>query len=214
MERDKAYSVIIQALGCLYKRDKNLFCNNEKNYERAIAFRLAHYIANIIEDDRQYDPSLSVDSEYERHIESPKACFDGCSTCLNGTCFITTERLAILNARKKARVDASETETELIKEVGVRPDIIVHERKTKTNFMVIEVKSPNNNELTERPDIIDAAKLTYMTCPRPEESKKYHYDLGIALCVVKDKAKIWTFIDGENQGSFTVPFMVNNTESL
>lgn len=200
MEVDKksVYSILFQSLSCLYKNDRKLFDYKGRNYERALAFRLAHYLANIVENDKHSGLELNVDNEYERHIEDPKSCFMGCDGCQNDECFVRVHKNEILQRRRTTDSDSLDN--------NVRPDIIVHERRTnENNCFVIEVKS-TGNDLKDNPDVYDAAKLTYLTCSNPESTNKYHYSLGIAISLTKSKSKIWTFVDGNIYRSFIVPF--------
>jgi len=94
-------------------------------------------------------------------------------------------------------------------DTNIRPDIIVHERRTNgNNCLVIEIKSLNNDNLAENPDVYDTAKLTYLTCPYPKDVHGYHYDIGFAIRLYRNKSKIWPFVNGKKLESFIVPFDV------
>lgn len=127
------------------------FINNDnflkENFsERAKCFRVGHYLANVIENQELISLGIVVDCEYNRcEYESKKLCKDY---------YIELEKLGKKSNGKK---------------LHVVPDIIVHKRGEKENYIVIEAK---NNCW----DYKDKAKVkTFVKCD------DYLYKVGILL---------------------------------
>jgi len=137
-------------------------------HERAIAHRLAFYFECALRNRQLLDDQsqLSVDCEYDRHIDDGKKL----RTILDQAFII--ER-------------AGRTWEELVDEPGViefliKPDIVLHERRTDDhNLVVIELKKASSRELREYDDL----KLTIFTTPKPAG---YNYRLGYAVTVRDD----------------------------
>ncbi len=182
MNKQEAENLLIEAINNIYCHDKELFDYNGKNYERAIAFRLAHYLQNIIDNEKEFESDIKIDCEYERHYTEKKQCFVPCHRC-NSECDV-----AIL--RKKSKLPKT-----------MRPDIIIHKRRSnEKNLLAIEIKTPNR--LPRNPDSKDNAKLTYITCSKSnrrnsDSAEWYHYNIGIALCLTREAYKFWIFEKGK-----------------
>ncbi|MDO9325889.1 MAG: hypothetical protein Q7T80_13150 [Methanoregula sp.] len=69
---------------------------------------------------------------------------------------------------KRIRIDHNSNE----KEYSVYPDIIIHQRHTKNNLLIIEIKKKISNKTKEW----DIEKLKFFT-----ESKDYHYLFGLFI---------------------------------
>lgn len=204
VEKQLAQSLLTEALECLYSQDISLFDYKGNNYELSIAFRVAHFLATIVENGNQFKPEIKIDSEYTRHIENEKCCFEGCKGCQKGyldKCYVYEHEKEILKTQNKRKSqDNKKDELEQL----IRPDIIMHERRHNHNLLVIEIKTPK--KLSKNPDILDAAKLAYLTCPYPTKKEHcYRYNVGVALCLTNNAARLWFYANGLEDGSITIP---------
>jgi hypothetical protein len=130
--------------------------------ERAIAHRLAGYLEYELSKDGIIQDShpVRVDCEYNRHLQSQKVHK------------ILAERLSIVEkARRTATPDPDDDDFFVF---SIAPDIVVHERGSDTNnLLVIEVKKATNTEIPE----YDRLKLECFT----NKSSGYGYKLGAAV---------------------------------
>ena len=152
MDKQLATSFLVEALGRLYSQDISLFEKGPRS-ELSISYRLAHYLATIIENDKRFEHEIKVDCEYRRHIENPKCCFEGCNACAKGyevKCFVREHEQEIIRTQKKDKLEKT-----------IRPDIIVHKRGTNHNILVIEIKTgkviPQNRNRKPRLKLIAVA---------------------------------------------------------
>jgi len=139
--------------------------------ERAIAHRLAFYLESelrrvgLVSD---FGP-IVVDCEYNRHLSEGKT--------------LATEAQAEIKAIvKKARHKELEADDEGFYVFSIAPDILVHQRKTDANnLLVVEVKKRSNPE-TEKYDLL---KLELFTKPEADD-RGYAYKFG-AWVVAEDE---------------------------
>lgn len=159
----------------LYNNDSSLIDNDV--HEQAISYKIAHYFENILNLNSILSKNnLSVDIEYNRRIDRPKE--------------YTTEYEEIKNEYRKdfqQKIKGKENDDleeyillyidEYIEKKKLRPDIILHERKTnESNIIAIEIKkNPNNTDFDEK-------KLKFLT-----RQDKYNYKLGLSLVLRKTK---------------------------
>jgi len=132
---------VIAAICALYQHDVELITVNAS--ERSITHKLAEYLQKEF-------PCWHVDCEYNRYGNDIKR--------IPNTCFI-----------EKYNLSAKEN-PDLTKDVTVFPDIIIHQRGTRKNLVVIEVKK-NNNDIEH-----DKKKLSYF-------SRDYKYGILLILNV-------------------------------
>ncbi len=136
--------------------------------ERAITHRLAFYIECELRNLCLVGDSskIVVDCEYNRHIGATKAV-------------ATLEEIReIVMAARKQDLEADDDGFYVF---SVAPDIIVHERLTDNNLLVVEVKKKSSREIPK----YDELKLELFTKPKQDESG-YGYKFG-AWVVVEDK---------------------------
>lgn len=124
-ERDEIEARVLCALSILFERDHHLLRVDVN--ERSITHRLGIYLQELF-------PLWDVDCEYNRHNDE-------------------TKRLSIpkrLKGLYHTRIRSDDT-----KGKTVFPDIIVHERGTDCNLLVVEVKKTNSDV----DDAVDIRKL-------------------------------------------------------
>lgn len=138
--------------------------------ERAITYRLAFYLeselrrAGVV---GEHGPII-VDCEYNRHIGAGKE-LEGAEDEI---------RQIVLEARSREL----KSDSDGFYVFSVAPDIVVHQRQTdENNLLVIEVKKRSNPETEE----YDALKLELFTKPK-DNLKGYGYKFG-AWVVAEDK---------------------------
>jgi hypothetical protein len=137
-------------------------------HERAIAHRLAFYFECALRHRRLLNDQsqLSVDCEYDRHIDDAKKL----RTILDHASIIKR---------------AGRTWEELVDEPGViefliKPDIVLHQRRTDDhNLVVIELKKASSREFLAYDDL----KLMIFTTQMPPG---YNYQLGYAITARDD----------------------------
>jgi hypothetical protein len=137
--------------------------------ERAIAYHLAFYLEselrsmNLVSD---VGP-LVVDCEYNRHLAGGKA--------------LASAEERIKEIVKEAREKDLEADDDGYYVFSVAPDIVVHQRRTDVNnLLVVEIKKASNAE----PKEYDNLKLELFTKSK-DGGKGYGYKLG-AWVVAKD----------------------------
>jgi hypothetical protein len=139
-------------------------------HERSIAHRLAFYFeCNLRDKGFLHDKSsLSVDCEYDRHIDDHK-------------------KLRTILENKWIIDRAGRTWFEIAAQPGaieflVKPDIVLHQRRNDDrNLIVFELKKASSREFREYDDL----KLCIFTTPKP---KGYNYQLGFAVTIRDDVA--------------------------
>ncbi len=93
--------------------------------------------------------------------------------------------------------------TKNIRDLGdIRPDIIVHQRNTSNNFVVIEIKK---NQKNSNHDFLKIKKMT-------GRNSHYHYQWGIYFNIQSSKSPKFIgiiFRDGEKFGTFEYPDNMN-----
>lgn len=139
--------------------------------ERAIAYRLAFYL----ESELRRIPLLGdhgplvVDCEYNRHIAAGKS-------------LAADAEEEIKQIVKDARKNELEADDDGFYVFSVAPDIVVHQRRTDVNnLLVVEVKKRSNPE-TEK---YDGLKLELFSRPK-EDDRGYGYKFG-AWVVAEDE---------------------------
>jgi len=139
--------------------------------ERAIAHRLAFYLESELREVGMvgdFGP-ISVDCEYNRHLMDGKALATG-----------VQER--VWGIVKKARHAELEADDDGFYVFSIAPDILVHQRKTDANnLLVIEVKKRSNPETEE----YDLLKLELFTKSKADKMG-YAYKFG-AWVVAEDE---------------------------
>jgi hypothetical protein len=139
--------------------------------ERAIAYRLAFYLESELRSLGLVSDvgSLVVDCEYNRHGGALKA-------------LAVEEKLkSIVMAVRRKLLD--EPDEDGFHDFFVAPDIVVHQRRTDANnLLVVEIKKRSNRKLKEYK--YDFLKLKLFTESKHEE-KGYGYKFG-ALVVAED----------------------------
>lgn len=139
-------------------------------HEQALTHRIAHYLENKLKSFLKKN-KLSIDCEYNRHINDPKTFF---SEIIN----------PILN--KISNTSLNEDDLHNIYEL-FRPDIILHQRGDDAkNILIIECKKAqtiNNNDVK-----FDFKKLKAFTC----ENGNFKYKIGVSI-VFNNKHPILTY---------------------
>jgi len=156
-------------------------CENPKNKteksaagERAITYRLAFYLeselrgAGLIND---VGP-LVVDCEYNRHLARGKSLAAEAE-----------ERIKkIVNEARERELKADDDGYYVF---SVAPDIVVHQRRTDiNNLLVVEIKKESNTESEE----YDSLKLELFTKPK-HDNRGYGYKFG-AKIVAEDEETV------------------------
>jgi hypothetical protein len=139
-------------------------------HERAIAHRLAFYFeCELRHRELLHDKgSLSVDCEYDRHIDDHK-------------------KLRTIWENNWIIERAGRTWFEIVDEPGlieflVTPDIVLHERRSDDrNLVVFELKKASSREFPGYDDL----KLAIFTTRKP---KGYNYQIGFAVTIRDDVA--------------------------
>lgn len=174
-------TAVKKAINELYVRESSI---TTRLNEPSIAFRVAHYLANIIEE--QYEECIFVDSEYDKDMRSGKKMFEECfyccddKSCLNKSC-VTEKDLKYCK----------------------RPDILIHGREDhEKDICAIEIKKMSNRGKVYREK--DAKKLTYLTCHRG----KYKFQLGIFLDI-GDNCCRWTLYNGAKAGESDTIYLIS-----
>ena len=138
--------------------------------ERAISYRLAFYLESELRGlglVGEHGP-LVVDCEYNRHVGAGKN-LEGSEARI---------KQIVFDARRR-ELEANEDGFYVF---TVAPDIVVHQRRTDVNnLLVVEVKKRSNHE----PEEYDALKLELFTTPKVGQSG-YGYKLG-AWIVAEDE---------------------------
>jgi len=162
---------------------KSLLCPRNENpttksdwtaaSERAIAYRLAFYLETelrrvpLVGD---YGP-LTVDCEYNRHLAEGKS-------------LAAEAAEEIKQIVKQARKKELEENDDGFYVFSVAPDILVHQRRTDANnILVVEIKKRSNPET----DKYDRLKLELFTSPK-EDERGYGYKIG-AWIVAEDNLR-------------------------
>ena len=146
-------NILRMSLDLLYKNDYYLI--EHSIHEQDISHRIAHYMENLLNNYEWYKKiPLNIDVEYNKNFDDSKKVFNNCFNCSEKKCYIKKEHYHISNY-----------------ESDCKPDIIVHERESKNNIVVIEVKK-NKKQCSE-----DFAKLSAFTCYNSD----YKYGIGIYI---------------------------------
>jgi len=139
--------------------------------ERAIAYRLAFYLESelrrvgIVEDGGR----IAVDCEYNRHIGATKSLAADAAD-------------EIARIVRKARKRELEADDDGFYVFSVAPDIVVHQRFSDAdNLLVVELKKRSNPETED----YDRLKLALFT-EEPTDHRGYGYSLG-AWLVAEDE---------------------------
>ena len=143
-----------QSVDLLYKNDSYLIKHSV--HEQDISHRIAYYFENLLNNYSWYKKSsFNVDVEYNKNFDDPKRVYSNCDDCGNARCYINQSSYYIDNYQSPCK-----------------PDIILHERGSNdNNILVIEIKKCNN----ECKD--DFAKLSAFTC----NASDYKYKIGIYI---------------------------------
>lgn len=146
-------NVLRMSLDLLYQNDSYLI--EHSIHEQDISHRIAHYMEILLNNYEWYKKiPLNIDVEYNKNFDDSKKVFNNCSNCDETKCYIRKEHYPISNY-----------------ESNCKPDIIVHERGSKNNIVVVEIKK-NEEECSE-----DFAKLSAFTCSKSD----YKYRIGIYI---------------------------------
>ncbi len=166
----------------LLPRRRNLSCAlRAAANEIAIAHRLAFYlecelrIRKVVTD----EGPIVVDCEYDRHLYGRKK--------------LETESafLAIVEEAKRKPVLVADSNGDPVRnsngsfEFLVRPDIIVHERQSDANYLVVEVKKRTSAMRRKWEEKYDDLKLKLFTTAQP---RGYGYKVGAWILVEDDCA--------------------------
>ena len=143
-----------QSVDLLYKNDSYLIKHSV--HEQDISHRIAYYFENLLNNYSRYKKSsFNIDVEYNKNFDNLKRVYKNCYNCDNARCYINQSSYYIDNYQSPCK-----------------PDIILHERGSNdNNILVIEIKKCNN----ECKD--DFAKLSAFTC----NASDYKYKLGIYI---------------------------------
>ena len=143
-----------QSVDLLYKNDSYLIKHSV--HEQDISHRIAYYFENLLNNYSWYKKSsFNVDVEYNKNFDDLKRVYSNCDDCGNARCYINQSSYYIDNYQSPCK-----------------PDIILHERGSNdNNILVIEIKKCNN-ECKE-----DFAKLSAFTC----NASDYKYKIGIYI---------------------------------
>ena len=143
-----------QSVDLLYKNDSYLIKHSV--HEQDISHRIAYYFENLLNNYSWYKKSsFNVDVEYNKNFDDLKRVYSNCDDCGNARCYINQSSYYIDNYQSPCK-----------------PDIILHERGSNdNNILVIEIKKCNN----ECKD--DFAKLSAFTC----NTSDYKYKIGIYI---------------------------------
>jgi len=129
MEQTEVRNKIETAYKKLLKEDSALL--EEDVNERSITHKLAEYLLSEF-------PGYHVDCEYNRNLSDPKL-------------LVTWDKQISELEQELRKADTTDKRKRFIERVlndglTVYPDIIIHHRGTKDNFVVIEAKKTSNNE--------------------------------------------------------------------
>lgn len=154
MENKLIIELLKQSVDLLYKNDSYLIKHSV--HEQDISHRIAYYFENLLNNYSWYKKSsFNVDVEYNKNFDDPKRVYSNCDDCGNARCYINQSSYYIDNYQSPCK-----------------PDIILHERGSNdNNILVIEIKKCNN-ECKE-----DFAKLSAFTC----NASNYKYKIGIYI---------------------------------
>lgn len=154
MENKLIIELLKQSVDLLYKNDSYLIKHSV--HEQDISHRIAYYFENLLNNYSWYKKSsFNVDVEYNKNFDDPKRVYSNCDDCGNARCYINQSSYYIDNYQSPCK-----------------PDIILHERGSNdNNILVIEIKKCNN-ECKE-----DFAKLSAFTC----NASDYKYKIGIYI---------------------------------
>ncbi len=166
MEIEKLKSKVRTAVNLFIENDSRLLELNV--YEPATSHRIAVYLEYLF---REYH----VDCEYDKHgdgekniktISSPNNAREGC------------ERISCKTWKSYRKEKGKEKEI-----ISIRPDIIVHTRRTdENNTVAIEIKKKKECKY-------DKAKLRALTC----ENGEYKYKLGAFIYFPEGKPMVKWF---------------------
>lgn len=154
MENKLIIELLKQSVDLLYKNDSYLIKHSV--HEQDISHRIAYYFENLLNNYSWYKKSsFNVDVEYNKNFDDTKRVHSNCDDCGNDRCYINQSSYYIDNYQSPCK-----------------PDIILHERGSNdNNILVIEIKKCNN-ECKE-----DFAKLSALTC----NASDYKYKIGIYI---------------------------------
>lgn len=155
---------VLNSVQKLFKKDRVLILSNIN--ERTITHKLAEYLQDDFND-------FNVDCEYNRSFDQIKK-------------LEVPKDLLKLKVASNVKWDDTEAKT-------IYPDIIVHERKTNSNnILVIEVKKWNNQS-SENSDKIKLKSFT---------RKPFNYKFGVFLKILNENEIRLTFYkDGDQIGN-------------
>jgi len=139
--------------------------------ERAIAHRLAVYVERELHRDGLITDTnpIVVDCEYNRHLDSAKLHR------------IPAELKEIVEKGKRTVKPDSDDDSFYV--FSIAPDIVVHERGSDANnLLIVEIKKATNQEVPE----YDHLKLSCFT----KASPGYGYKLGAAIIIKDDVARV------------------------
>lgn len=151
-------NLLKQSIELLYENDNYLI--EHSVHEQDLSHRIAYYFENLLNNYEWYKKtSLNIDVEYNKNFDDSKRVYCKCIGCRGNECYITTSQYNIGNY-----------------ESTCKPDIILHERgSNNNNILVIEIKK-NNNECAE-----DFAKLSAFTCLCSD----YKYKCGVYINIAE-----------------------------
>ena len=136
--------VVLNSITELLYKDYELFERNV--HERAIAFRLGHYLQNNLKLEKSDNENFIVDAEFNKFKNDVKEVYKECkNNCRNDECFIKKNNLSELKLEYGKNKEAS-TLKEFVEKVSetksMIPDLIIHKRNeiNEDNILAIEIK--------------------------------------------------------------------------
>lgn len=154
MDNKLIIKLLKQSVDLLYTNDSYLI--EHFVHEQDISHRIAHYFENLLNHYSWYKKSsFNIDVEYNRNFDDSKQVYRNCHNCDIDRCYIHQSHYKIDNYQSSCK-----------------PDIILHERGSNdNNILVVEIKI-SNDESKE-----DFAKLSAFTC----NASVYKYKMGIYI---------------------------------
>lgn len=152
----------------LYTSSEKYLLEKHAN-ERSVAFRLGLYLQKWLDSEYGSD-KYAVDAEYNvSHGNTPKRVYEKCIHCRK--CDVSNSRKG--EEKKLKEIDEISSKYDLNFTQYIYPDLIVHKRDLRQNYIIIELKNKRNG----KGRISDDVKLKYLTCKKAE----YQYDFGMFI---------------------------------
>ncbi len=172
MNADVMFECLQTALDVFYRRDKRLV--KIGGSERTCAARIAGYLQHIL-DVYGYDNDLFVDCEYGKATDESGA-----------------------ELRKHLDSNGAYADTAAMQQDRVFPDIIVHNRGTHANnLLVIELKGYWHNKNDWGKDEEKLKIFTREHAPSENLRPYFHYELGVFVALGKTQAHFVRFKNGQ-----------------